>query len=1036
MQSPQGKNAKGNIALRSSPIISVCVKCIYGRFHSNYEAMKKAILIVGISMLAACEASRNEKIFSALTEDEKRLPENALSSMQVAHRLEIELFAAEPMIINPTNISIDAKGRVWVCEAPNYDVAPDKADSLGNRITVLEDTDHDGKADKRTVFYQDPDLHLPLGVTVLGDKIYVTSSPQIVVFTDRNGDLVPDDKQILFTSMHKGEHSAHSVLPGPDGMIYFSLGNYTRAMQDEAQNPIIDKAGVRLFEKGSPYLGGMVLRSSPDGKNVEVLGHNFRNNYEPCIDSFGNIWQSDNDDDGNESSRINFVMYHGNYGFLDEKSSASWTTSRINIEKTVPERHWHQNDPGVVPNALITGAGSPAGMTYYEGDHLPDVFQFSPIHAEPYYNVVRAYLPAKKGAGYTLEIEDLVKSQDKWFRPVDVATAPDGSLFIADWYDPILGGGAAADAQQGRIYRVARSAKKYVVPPAETSTIDGAIAALKSPNPETRFAAFQYLENAGTKASEALERMWDSDNPVYRARAMWLLAKIDAKGDFLVEALKDDNVDIRIAAVRAVAQNKRDVVPYLLPLSTDENAAVRREVAIALRYSHTPEAAGLWVDVAKKYNGNDRWYLEALGIGADLHADLFFNTWLQNVEVELARKSHQDLIWRSRSSKAIPMLAELIKTTENKESYLRYFRAFDFHDTTYKTSVLASLIGLPREDQKEINALVLQQANAGDIVMTSSLKKALDEVLNEKEGTLTFVNLVEKFGLKNRKNDLLRMASSPGVETASAATELLLKFKSIDIIKPLLHKNDSASLMLLESMRGKGNSDVLNLVSAVISDKNLSPAIRKSAVQVLGSIWPGEERLLLLVKEPGFDNELKPAAGAILFNVYRRKIQHEAAEHLPRPSIKGTNLPPIKQLLASTGNVKNGQILFQRYCATCHRVKDEGVAFGPELSVIGEKLSREGLYRSILYPNEGVSFGYETSLIKLDDGTESIGIITSETPSEIILNFPGGASANYTRGSVSKIERQVTSLMPELAGALSEQDLVDLVEFLGSLKRR
>jgi putative membrane-bound dehydrogenase-like protein len=901
---------------------------------------------------------------------------------------------------------------------------------------VLEDTDHDGKADKRTVFYQDPDLNLPLGITVLGDKIYVTSSPQILVFTDSNRDLVPDDKQILFTSMQKGEHSAHSLLPGPDGMIYFSLGNYTRAMQDKDHNPIIDKAGVRLFEKESPYLGGIVLRSSPNGKNVEVLGHNFRNNYEPCVDSFGNIWQSDNDDDGNESSRINFVMYHGNYGFLDEKSRASWTTSRINTEKTVPERHWHQNDPGVVPNALITGAGSPAGMTYYEGDLLPDVFQFVPIHAEPYYNVVRAYLPAKKGAGYTLEIEDLVKSQDKWFRPVDVATAPDGSLFIADWYDPILGGGAAADARQGRIYRVARSTNKYLVSPADMSTVDDAIAALKSPNPETRFAAFQYLENAGTAASEELEKIWKSDNPVYRARAMWLLAKIDSKASFLVEALEDDNVDIRIAAVRAVAQTKRDVVPDLIPLSNDENAAVRREVAIALRYSHTPEAAGLWVDLAKKYDGNDRWYLEALGIGADLHADLFFNTWLQNIEVDLKRKSHQDLIWRSRSSKAIPMLGELIKTTGNKESNLRYFRAFDFHDTTYKTTVLTSLIGLPREDQKEINALVLQQVNAGDMVMTSALRKALDEVLNEKKGTLTFVNLVEKFGLKERKNDLLKMASSSGVETASAATELILKFKSIDIIKPLLHKNDSASLMLLESMKGKGNSDVLDLVTSVISNKNLSPGIRKLAIQVLGSSWPGEERLLSLVKEPGFDNDLKPAAGSILFNVYRGKIQREAAEHLPRPSVKGTNLPPIKQLLASTGDVKNGQALFQRYCAACHRVNDEGVAFGPELSIIGEKLSREGLYRSILYPEEGVSFGYETSLIQLDDGTESIGIIANETQSEITLNFPGGASASYTRNSVSKVERQDTSLMPELAGTLSEQELVDLVEFLGSLKRR
>lgn len=998
--------------------------------------MKKAILFFSLSWLTACEVPRDERNFSTLTEDEKRLPQNALSSMQVANGMKLELFAAEPMVVNPTNISVDARGRVWICEAPNYDVAPDQADSLGNRITVLEDTDHDGKADKSTVFYNEPDLNLPLGVTVLGDKIYVTCSPNVFVFTDRNYDLVPDDKQVLYTKMHKGEHSTHSLLPGPDGMIYFSLGNYTREMLDKDQNPIIDKAGVKLFEKDNAYLGGMVLRTTANGKNVEVLGHNFRNNYEPCIDSYGNVWQSDNDDDGNESSRINFVMYYGNYGFLDENSRASWTTRRINIESSIPQRHWHQNDPGVVPNVLITGAGSPAGMTYYEGDLLPEVFQQVPIHAEPFYNVVRAYVPAKKGAGYTLEIEDLVKSQDKWFRPIDVATAPDGSLFIADWYDPILGGGAAADAHQGRIYRVAPSTNKYLVPPTNNSTIDGAIEGLKSPNPEARFDAFQRLASAGTSADGELRKLWASSNPVYRARALWLLAKTDAKGEFLGEALEDQNVDIRIAAVRAVALNKSDVVPYLSSLSNDESPAVRREVAIALRYSATAAAAGLWVDLARKYDGKDRFYLEALGIGSDLHADLFFNALLERVDLDPERKAHQDLIWRSRSTAALPLLAELIKATKNKKDYLRYFRAFDFHDTIYKTTVLTSLIGLSREDEKEINTLVLQQIDPRHAARTPKFRIALNEVLNETKGTATFIELAEKFDLKDRKNELVAMATGQPGEIAAAATDLLIKFDAIQTIKPLLHKNDSASLTLLESMKGKSNSEILDLVAGVVNDKRLSPEIRTTAIRVLGSTWPGEEKLLSLVKNAEFDSELKSPAGAVLFNVYRSKIQREAAEYLPPPAAKGTKLPPIKQLLASTGDATRGKSIFEKYCTTCHKVKDAGVSFGPELSVIGEKLSREGLYRSILFPNEGVSFGYETTLVRLNDGTESMGIIASETPSEFRINFPGGASANYNRDVIKNTERQQISLMPELASAMTEQDLIDLVEYLVSLKKR
>ena len=1007
-------------------------------FHQFFPRMLKEIIFLFVlaALLGACEPLHRGKNFGALTEDEKRRPENALSSMVVSNGLEIELFAAEPMVINPTNISVDSRGRVWVCEAPNYDVDPSKADSLGNRITVLEDTDQDGKADKRTIFYQSQDLNLPLGITVLGEKIYVTCSPHVLVFTDRNYDLVPDEKQVLFTRMHKGEHSAHSLLPGPDGMIYFSLGNYTRAIGDGNDNLIVDKAGIKLFGDENPYLGGMVLRCSPDGKNLEVLGHNFRNNYEPCIDSFGNIWQSDNDDDGNESSRINYVMYYGNYRFLDEKSQATWTTSRINLEKTIPERHWHQNDPGVVPNVLITGAGSPAGMTFYEGELLPEIFQHVPIHAEPYYNVVRGYLPAKKGAGFTLEIEELVKSQDKWFRPIDVASAPDGSLFIADWYDPILGGGAAADAEQGRIYRVAPSASKYIVSRTDISSIDGAIAALRNANAETRFEAFQYLEKKGNNAAKELNDLWRSDNQVHRARALWLLAKNDPGGDFLRKALKDDNTDIRIAAVRAVLLNKVNVVPYLRPVVQDENAAVRKEVAIALRYSSSREAAELWTELAKRYSAQDRWYLEALGIGSDLHADLFFETWLQNVDLDLTRKSHQDIIWRSRSSSAIPLLADLIKGTEKKELYERYFRAFDFHDSKTKTDVLVSLIGLHRDDHKEINAFAFQLLDVGNVTLTRDMRKALEEVLLDKEGTMTFVILVEKFGLIDKRHKLLEIAIGEDERAASAATDLLLKFNATDLLKSTLHGNDSTGIRLLQSMRGKGNPEVIALIAEMISDESLPLTTRRSAVQVLGSSWPGEEKLLSLVKQSGFQNDLKPAAAAILFNVYRSRIQREAAEYLPLPSIQGTKLPPIKELLGSSGEKNNGHILFKRYCSTCHKVKDEGSNFGPELSSIGEKLSKEGLFRAILYPNEGVSFGYESTLLKLSDGSEAVGIITSRTAGDILLALPGGATAKYATDRVIKTETIDTSLMPELAGGMSQQDLVDIVEYLASLTKR
>ena len=956
--------------------------------------------------------------------------------MQVVDGLEVELFASEPMITNPTNISVDPMGRVWVCEAYNYDVAPEQRDEKGDRIVVLEDTDHDGKADKRTIFYQGTDLLLPLGVMVLGDKIYVTCSPNIFIFTDANNDLVPERKDILFTRMSKGEHSTHSMSPGPDGMIYFSVGNYTRNMVDSAGNPLVDKSGFIISQSGDPFLGGMVMRCSADGKNIEVLGHNFRNNYEPCIDSYGNIWQSDNDDDGNESCRINFVMYYGNYGFLDEKSKASWTTNRINLEETIPERHWHQGDPGVVPNVLITGAGSPSGMTFYEGTLLPPVFRNTPIHAEPYYNVVRAYLPARKGAGYTLEIEDLLKSKDKWFRPIDVATAPDGSLFIADWYDPILGGGAAADATKGRIYRVARETNTYSTVAPDLLTLEGSIAAFKNPNPETRYIGFQRVMEFGSKASAALHEVWRSENDVFRARALWILARRDSSDAFLQNALTDKSVDIRIAAVRAIAQYKSNVIPYLYRAASDENASVRREVALALRYTATTEAADLWVELAKKHDGKDRWYLEALGIASDLHADLFFETWRQKVAVDVNNKAHRDIIWRSRSKYALPLLAEIIRNTSDPKLYQRYFRAFDFHADKSKTPVLISLLSLDRPDSKGLSVLALRQMDTDQIKMTPILEKALEHALQETRGTVAYVNLVDKFSLKDKRDELLKIAIKQGDQGAGpVAADLLIKFDAADILEKALQANDSTSIGLLKSLKGKGNADVVELVSEVVQDNSQSTNSRKTAVQILGSSWPGEEKLLLLVQDPSFPDALKPAAASVLFNVYRSRIQREAAQYLPKPSARESNLPSIKQLMASSGNSANGQLIFKTYCISCHKIKQDGVKFGPELSLIGDKLSKEGLYRSILYPDEGVSYGYESTLVKLTDGSESMGIVANETADEIVLNLPGGSPITLPRTKIRETGASDKSLMPFLAGSMTEQELVDLVEYLSSLKR-
>jgi putative membrane-bound dehydrogenase-like protein len=365
-------------------------------------------------------------------------PAEAIAGLDVGEGLEASLFASEPMMLSPSSIDIDHLGRVWVCEVVNYRGHNGKRPE-GDRILVLEDTNGDGTADKSTVFYQGRDIDSAHGICVLGNKVIVSAGDNVFVMTDENGDLKSDKKEAIFTKIGgaQHDHGIHAFSFGPDGKLYFNFGNASRQLANASGETITDKAGNLVKADRKPYQEGMVFRCDLDGSNVETLGWNFRNNWEVCVDSFGTIWQSDNDDDGNKGVRINFVMEYGNYGYRDEITGAGWGDKRTNIEEEIPLRHWHLNDPGVVPNFLQTGQGSPTGIVVYEGSVLPSVFWNQVIHCDAGPNVTRAYPAKTEGAGYSAKMINLLQgSRDKWFRPSDVCVAPDGSLLVADWYDP------------------------------------------------------------------------------------------------------------------------------------------------------------------------------------------------------------------------------------------------------------------------------------------------------------------------------------------------------------------------------------------------------------------------------------------------------------------------------------------------------------------------------------------------------------------------------------------------------------------------
>jgi putative membrane-bound dehydrogenase-like protein len=624
-----------------------------------------------------------------------------LKAMKVPDGLEVSLFASEPMVVNPANMEIDSRGRVWITEGANYRVWQKwgKLRPEGDRIVILEDTDGDGAADKSKTFYQGNDVNTALGICVLGNKVIVSCSPNVFVFTDEDGDDKPDKKEVLFTGIGgvDHDHGVHAFVFGPDGKLYFNQGDQGKELKRPDGSTVIDRFGIAVRNDGKPYRKGLVFRCNMDGSDFQVLGHNFRNNYEVAVDSFGTLWQSDNDDDGNRGVRINYVMDYGNFGYTDEVTGAGWNAKRTNMEKEVPDRHWHVNDPGVVPNLLQTGNGSPTGILFYEGDLLSQ-FRNHMIHCDAGPRVVRAYSVRPDGAGYVSSMADVLTSSDDWFRPSDVCAAPDGSILVADWNDAGVGGHNMRDQKletmTGRIYRVAPKGHKYSAPKTAVHSPAEAAKALESPNLSARYLAWQALSKMQVQAEPALKKMWEGGDLDLVARAWQLLVRIDGREQqYLEAAMKHSQPSIRSLALRYARVENKDPIPAVKKLVNDSSPEVRRECALTLHRNSSSEAPALWAALAQQHDGKDRWYLEALGIGASTQDDRFLDAWLAKVGDNWNTPAGRDIVWRIRSKKSPALLVKIIQDPNTpKEERDHYIRALDFIKGPEKDAALVQLL--------------------------------------------------------------------------------------------------------------------------------------------------------------------------------------------------------------------------------------------------------------------------------------------------------------------------------------------------------
>ncbi len=936
-------------------------------------------------------------------------------SFNLPEGMEINLFASDPMISKPVHMNWDAEGRLWMVSSRTYPQIVPGLDE-NDQVLVLEDTDGDGVADKRTVFADD--LHIPTAVLPADGGVYVANSTEILFLKDTDGDLVADEREVVLSGFGTEDthHLVHTFHQGPGGMLYFMQSIYIHSHLETPH-------GVRRL------MGGGTWHYRPETGQAEVLSKGMVNPWGLVFDDFGQSFATD----GAGGDGINFV-------FPRAVGVASPGSKRIF-------------------RGLNPGQPKLCGLEILSGSHVPDELQGVMISPDFRGHRINAYKLSPKGSSYqSTQIADFLSSSHRAFRPVDVKMGPDGAIYIADWYNPIIQHGEVdfrderRDQEHGRIWRVTFKDRPLVKQPQIVGAdVEKVLELLNSKERKQRDWAKSELRTRGAEVLPAL-RAWTAkqDNESSLLEALWTFQSLNVTEVSLIrQLLKSEDPRIRAAALRVV-YHRHEEVPEVDELIVTAVADAHSQVrlwavsCLAQRPSATSVPTALRV------------------LDQPMDKALDFALWS---------------IVREHESEWVPLFEKGTLSFDGKLKQL-LFAITALEKPLSLGSVFQGLQdgALTGKDRSEAIAAIARVGTAQDLArlfeMFGNEGQLLSALIEAKQN--------RKLEPSTGKEKLLEFLGAEHRATFTKATTLAGLWKLEGAFEKLQavfedSKNDLALRKAAAGgLRYLGSPEVMALFEKVIRESSES-AIRGIAVSELAVLAPRRAAkgavvifqseknassltslIDIFLKNPAASTALAmtlegqelPRAVAVL-GVQRAGTSGKPPQNLIKAFEKSGELKPMAQQLTpeemqamvervnKEGNAHKGERVYRKpalQCILCHAIGSSGGLVGPNLVSIGGSAPVDYLVNSLLIPSDKIKEGYHTTMVTTQDGNFFTGGLVSEGDQEITLRDSMGKMVKIPKVDVkSKVMSPVSMMPPGLTASLREDEFVDLVKFLSEL---